>query len=556
MGKKRKIFIAVVSVLLAAAVVFAVVNSIGRKKNGTAVSFYTACVNGTPSVGDKLYLKYSSSDLEQASDDLWYWTYVLSSEEHDIILVPIRADNSIKSHNSIYAEVQEASPEDSVKIADAKRAIFQDYYDRLVAVREKGIPEDSKLTPEKLDGYIDWFAEYLTEDYYEADKAAVTSYVMVAKSAPNYELNILASTAAAVLLGIILLYAVLGIWFKPGKLVLATVVLVILTTVIGAVCFKKELETMAAIREYAPGMYVCNVTNDYKLDDMLATDIRNSDDMIDAACKHLLGGLPINVDVPAFGCSSFSCVTESGSHIFGRNYDYLDSNGLIVYSHPEGCYESIAILDLQWINMAGASQMIKPDSLVGRFILRGVGPLICVDGMNDQGLGISILTLGYNQDHVDTGNPDTLVPIAIRAVLDKCATVDEAVEFLSSYDVNSMIEHDFHLFVTDKSGKSVVVEWIDGLFTVTEIDHVANDAIATHENDDGKRFKAMGDRLEQTNGVLSIDEALDLLNVACQDYEDTQTEWSCAYDLDHFVLYIYNDNDRENVYIISTESFA
>ena len=133
MGKKRKIFIAVVSVLLAAAVVFAVVNSIGRKKNGTAVSFFTACVNGTPSVGDKLYLKYSSSDLEQASDDLWYWTYVLSSEEHDIILVPIRADNSIKSHNSIYAEVQEASPEDSShaesantgKAADGQSASYE-----------------------------------------------------------------------------------------------------------------------------------------------------------------------------------------------------------------------------------------------------------------------------------------------------------------------------------------------------------------------------------------------------------------------------------------------
>lgn len=64
-------------------------------------------------------------------------------------------------------------------------------------------------------------------------------------------------------------------------------------------------------------------------------------------------------------------------------------------------------------------------------------------------------------------------------------------------------------------------------------------------------------KLKETNGVLTMDEALDLLKEASQNSEDSiQTEWSCVYDLDHFVLYIYNDRDRDNYYIITfPESF-
>ena len=41
-----------------------------------------------------------------------------------------------------------------------------------------------------------------------------------------------------------------------------------------------------------------------------------------------------------------------------------------------------------------------------------------------------------------------------------------------------------------------------------------------------------------------------------QNAEDIKTEWSCAYDLDNFVLYIYCDRDRDNVCIISPETFG
>ena len=141
--------------------------------------------------------------------------------------------------------------------------------------------------------------------------------------------------------------------------------------------------------------------------------------------------------------------------------------------------------------------------------------------------------------------------------MDKCASTDEAVALLSSYDVHSMFDYEFHLFVTDKTGKSAVVEWVNGEFTVSWIDYVTNYTIATHEYDEEDRFAAMADRLTETGGVMSIDEAMDLLYDVAQKGDGSQTEWSCVYDLDHFVLYIYDDCNRDNYYIVTyPESFA
>ena len=102
----------------------------------------------------------------------------------------------------------------------------------------------------------------------------------------------------------------------------------------------------------------------------------------------------------------------------------------------------------------------------------------------------------------------------------------------------------------------MIAEWVNDELTITEINCVTNYVIATHEYDEDRRFVVMKTKLDEVNGVLSLEEALDLLNAASQNSESSvQTEWSCVYDLDNFVLYIYNDNDRNKVYKITPETF-
>lgn len=555
MGKIRKIVIAVLAVLTAGALSVAVYNKVKAAKTAKATNIIDEVVFKTPESGDELYLKVSDSDVFKITDELYAWVYYKSDEADDYMVVPIKTGNGMKSIN-FHAVVADTDSDIPDAYAQYNRDYAQGILDKYLYVKENGIPDGSSLTPEIVEKNIALLEKYVSDEIYQQDKSSVTSFMLVATSDPNYKFIGYITVLAAVLLAVALLYAVLGIWISAKKLVAGSAALAVLASATGAFVFRKEIATMAAIKEYVPGMYICNVTNNYMLDDMLSADIRDADDMISACCHKLLAGFPFDVDIPMFGCSSFSCVTAEGTHLFGRNYDYLDAEGIVFYSAPKDGYASIAVCDLQWPNLAGQNTKFAPDSLIGRFILRGVGPLICVDGMNDQGLGISILTLSYNQYRQNSEDrPDTLVPIAIRAILDKCANVDEAVAFLSSYDVYSMVDDEFHLFLTDKSGKSVIAEWIDGVFTVTEINYVTNYAIATHEYDDEHRFVTLKTRLDEKNGVLTIDEALDLLKDAAQKSDSVQTEWSCVYDLDNFVLYIYNDCDRENVIKVTPEIF-
>lgn len=552
--KIRKIVIAVFTILTVVATGIAAYCSYKTSTSAVATDINYVVRDKTPQIGDKLYLFCLPDNLFEVSDDIR--VYETCIEEEDLnICIPIVSDSGKLSYR-INVEVVETDPDMPDRFAQGCRDYYQELYDKLQAKKASVDPDDLE-TMERIQNAEEMLNGFLSDETYERDKNCITPYTFRATNALDYFTIGLVSKPAAIVLAIVLIYAVLGIWVSGKKLALGSLALVLVISITGGIVFRKEIATMASIKEYAPGMYVCNIQNDYKLDEMLSSDIKDSDSLISVLSKKLMGGLSLPIDAHRFGCSSFSCINDQGSHLLCRNYDYLDTDGMIIYSNREGAYASIAVCDLQWARFAGEDSIAKPDSLLGRFVLRGAAPYMSVDGMNDQGLGISILSLDYSENRPDTDKTDTIIILAIRGILDKCATVDEAVAFLSSYDVHSMFDKDNHLFITDKSGKSVVAEWVNDELTVTEINCVTNYCIATHEYDEERRFVTLKTKLDEAKGVLTLDEALDLLNAASQDSENSvQTEWSCVYDLDHFVLYIYNDRDRDNYYIITfPESF-
>ena len=550
--KSRKIVITVFLILTVVATGIAAFCSYKSSTSGMAADINDVVENGTPQIGDKLYLFCYQEQLFEVGDDLVVFETYLEKEDLNIC-VPIECEGKLSYRFS--AEVVETNPGIPDKFAKGCRDYYQELYDKIQAKKATVDPGDSE-TMERVRKGEELIEGFLSDETYERDKNSITTYSFRATNTVDYFTIASVSKIAAAVLAIVLLYAVLGIWISGKKLALGSIALVLTVCIISGVIFRKDIATMASIKEYAPGMYTCNITNDYYLDEMLSTDFKDTDSLISFLSKKLLGGMTLPIDAHHFGCSSFSCVTPEGTHLFGRNYDYLDTNGMVIYSNREGCYASIAVCDLQWARFAGVDPIAKPDSLLGRFVLRGAAPIMCVDGFNDQGLGISILSLDADENRPDTGKTDTIIILAIRGILDKCANVDEAVAFLSSYDVHSMFDKENHLFITDKSGKSVIAEWVNDELTITEINCVTNYVIATHEYDEDRRFVVMKTKLDEVNGVLSLEEALDLLNAASQNSESSvQTEWSCVYDLDNFVLYIYNDNDRNKVYKITPETF-
>lgn len=89
--------------------------------------------------------------------------------------------------------------------------------------------------------------------------------------------------------------------------------------------------------------------------------------------------------------------------------------------------------------------------------------------MNEKGLYVADLVAGdQEKTNQQRSRINLTTSLAIRVLLDKCATVDEAAALLDSIDMHSDIGYSHHLAISDASGKSIVVEWVNNEMAVAE----------------------------------------------------------------------------------------
>lgn len=175
-------------------------------------------------------------------------------------------------------------------------------------------------------------------------------------------------------------------------------------------------------------------------------------------------------------------------------------------------------------------------------------PYVACDGINEAGLGVSTLQLDIGELHQDTGKPDLYVYTAIRLLLDRCGSVDEAVELLKQYDVHSHNGNRQHLFLVDTTGRSVVVEWIGEEMFVNELDACTNSVLTPgdlYDEDADWRLPVILEGLSEHDGILTPEQSRELLAAVSQEH---YTEWSCIYDLNHFSVGVYTDEQFDHAY--------
>ena len=288
-------------------------------------------------------------------------------------------------------------------------------------------------------------------------------------------------------------------------------------------------------------------TDKLKFDDMLAANISSDDDLFAWVSRAEFYNLPINMDINRYGCASFSAKSPDGNVLFGRNFDYGETDTLIVHSKPTDGYSFYGVADLYVIGISKEPGCINPNSLAGRFMMLAAPYVIC-DGINEAGLGVSTHQLNIGELHQDTGKPDLFVYTSIPLILERCTTVDEAVSLLDSYEIHSHNGNRQHLFIVDKTGRSAVVEWIDDKMYVNELNAVTNSVVTPGEHYDecaDWRLPVIIAALAEHNDILTKEQAKELLDAASQkDY----TEWSCVYDLNDFCVDVYVDEDYTQAY--------
>ena len=226
------------------------------------------------------------------------------------------------------------------------------------------------------------------------------------------------------------------------------------------------------ITELTGGLSAVRYTGDYGFDEFLSGGGASSDTEVVSFLMEsgaadfgnlLFGGNP-------FGCSPISVKNANGDSLFGRNFDWNTCNAMVIQSQPANGYHSISTVNMDFISMSGISLSALPDEIQ---TLAGLyAPL---DGLNEMGLAVSVNMI---QDSAtieqNTDKPDITTTTAIRLLLDKAANVEEAIELLRSYDMHASFGYMVHFAIADKSGKSVVVEYVNNEMIVTKTPAVTN----------------------------------------------------------------------------------
>ena len=210
--------------------------------------------------------------------------------------------------------------------------------------------------------------------------------------------------------------------------------------------------------------------------------------------------MPIKIDVTGGGCTVFAAKNENGETVFGRNFDFTYSPSLQVFTRPKNGYASVSTVNLSF---AGYSEDNLPKGLSINSFLTLAAPYLPFDGMNEKGVAIALLAVPEAHPENDPNKITLNTTTAIRLVLDKAANIDEAVSLLREYNIYFSGDIKCHYLITDKSGKSVLVEYWDGkLQTVTPTENyqVATNFIAYDGLNIGEGF----DEFDRYDRVMSI----------------------------------------------------
>lgn len=319
-----------------------------------------------------------------------------------------------------------------------------------------------------------------------------------------------------------------------------------------------RVSTISSVKQLGEGMYTVNYRHDYQLDKALESGIDDERSLLKFICDEMYFGYQVDSNIEKYACSAFVTKTPDGKYLGGRSFGLGGTDTLCVYTHPSDGYASISTVSTDMLNV-GEDNAYPTTSLEGRAALLAA-PYIAVDGMNEKGLFTALLDLSMGENHMETGNRDLTVTMAVRLLIDRAATVDEAIELLRNYDIHTGHGWTQHLFVGDASGDGAVIEWHKGQMKVVKSPICTNFRLSSRLAQDDptgmcERFDILHDTLEK-HPENTPGDAMDMLEAVKQEYDNNiHTEWSIVYHLTDFSMDISVDMDFDNVYHLEIKDF-
>jgi len=236
---------------------------------------------------------------------------------------------------------------------------------------------------------------------------------------------------------------------------------------------------------------------------------------------------------PLWACSLFTTLADPQNGIFGRNFDWEFSPALLLFTDPPDGYASVSMVDLAYVFEASTVTRLMDQNLNDRKPLLNT-PLMPFDGMNEKGLAIGMAAVPHSPTPNDPNHESVGSLRVIRMILDHAANVEEAVMIMRGVNILWNGGPPLHYLIADANGTVALVEFVDGEMVVlynTSPWHQATNFLLSKNSGstDGIciRYDMLTERLQEAQGILSLDEAMELLAGVAQ----SSTQWSIVYQL-------------------------
>lgn len=308
----------------------------------------------------------------------------------------------------------------------------------------------------------------------------------------------------------------------------------------------KLLSPTSAIQKLESNFSVSSYSGDYYFEDFLKAGGASSDeDIVNFLVEKMLtDNLGKLINVMGSGCSTLAVKNTDGGRYFGRNFDWKKCNGLIMVSKPSKGYKSVSTVNTDFITSS-------LDFEIDDSILR-IAALYCpLDGMNEKGVCVSVNMVNDSAKiNQNTDKPDITTTTAIRLILNKAATTQEAIDLLKSYDMHGSFGYMIHFAITDTTGHSVVAEYINNKLVITETPVVTNFYLTPGEKygigskQSVTRYEILQKALKE-NDEMTFEQVRDAMSsVSKKNFNEFEsTEWTAVFDQKNLTVTYYH---REN----------
>jgi hypothetical protein len=249
-------------------------------------------------------------------------------------------------------------------------------------------------------------------------------------------------------------------------------------------------------------------------------------------------------------CTCFAGLSPDGEKVFGRNFDWYAHPALLLFTDPPHGYASVSMVDIHYL---GYDDQGSPATGRAGLLL---APFLPFDGLNEAGLAVGMMAVPRARDADDPGRPTIDSLRAIRVLLDGAATTDEAINLLRQHNV-AFYDPPIHYLISDASGSSAIVEYVDGemkVITNQEPWQVATNFIVSEVLPLGgdspcQRYDRAYQALSAANGSISPDEAMAIL----ESVSGANTIWSAVYDMSTGEIQVVMDKKYDQIHAFQLE---